>query len=259
MSKILVENDGPVRTIILNRPTARNALDLEGSALLHQAFLDFESDEGALVAVVCGADGTFCAGADLNEMADKGAIYSPWAGTDGPLSRPLSKPLIAAVEGHAVAGGLGIALFCDMRVAGDTAVFGFFCRRFGVPGSDGTSVRLPRLIGPGRALDILNTGRPVDAREAMAIGLADRVAPAGEARKTAEAIAKAMAELPQAALLADRWSALNQAGMSLADALEAEAQGAEHAKRTAAQHGAAAFAGGAGRGGEPTGGSTQAK
>ena len=255
MSKIIVENDGPVRTIILNRPAARNALDLEGSALLHQAFLDFERDEGALVAVICGADGTFCAGADLNEMADKGAVYSPWAGTVGPLSRPLSKPLIAAVEGHAVAGGLGIALFCDMRVAGDTAMFGFFCRRFGVPGSDGTSVRLPRLIGPGRALDILNTGRPVDAQEAMAIGLADRVAPTGQARSTAEAIAKTMAGLPQAALLADRWSALNQEGMSLADALGAEAQGAEHAKQTAAQDGAAVFAGGAGRSGEPTGSS----
>ena len=253
MSKILVEDDGPVRTIVLNRPAARNALDLEGSALLHQAFLDFERDEAALVAVVCGAGDTFCAGADLNEMADRGAVYSPWAGSDGPLSRPLPKPLIAAVEGHAVAGGLGIALFCDMRVASEAAVFGFFCRRFGVPGSDGTSVRLPRLVGVGRALDILNTGRAVDAHEAKAIGLADRVAPAGEARSTAEAIARSMAELPQAALLADRWSALNQEGMSLAEALRAEAEGAEHAKRTTAQDGAARFAGGAGRGGAGAG------
>ncbi len=250
MSKILVENDGPVRTIILNRPEARNALDLEGSALLHQAFLEFERDDAALVGVVCGADDAFCAGADLSEMADKGAIYSPWAGTDGPLSRPLSKPLIAAVEGHAVAGGMGIALYCDMRVVSETAVFGFFCRRFGVPGSDGTSVRLPRLVGIGRALDILNTGRPVDAHEAKAIGLADRVEPAGQARSAAEAIARSMADLPQAALLADRWSALNQEGMSLADALKAEADGVEHAKRTGAQDGAARFAAGAGRGGE---------
>lgn len=250
MSKILVENDGAVRTIILNRPAARNALDLEGSAQLHQAFRDFENDEEALVAVVCGAGGAFCAGADLNEMADKGAIYSPWAGTDGLLARPLSKPLLAAIEGHAVAGGLGIALYCDMRIASETAVFGYFCRRFGVPGSDGSTVRLPRLIGIGRALDMLNTGRAVDAHEAKAIGLADRVEPAGQARSAAERLARTMTELPQGALLADRSSALGQQGMSLADALKAEAQGAEHAKQTAAQAGAARFAGGAGRGGE---------
>lgn len=202
------------------------------------------------MAVVCGAGDAFCAGADLNEMADKGAVYSPWAGTDGPLSRPLSKPLIAAVEGHAVAGGLGIALFCDMRVASETAVFGYFCRRFGVPGSDGSTVRLPRLIGIGRALDMLNTGRAVDAHEAKTIGLADRVEPAGQARSAAEALARTMAELPQQALLADRWSALNQQGMSLAEALKAEAQGVEQAKQTGAQAGAARFADGAGRGGE---------
>ncbi|MGI9616701.1 MAG: crotonase/enoyl-CoA hydratase family protein [Acidimicrobiales bacterium] len=250
MAKILVENDGPVRTIILNRPTARNALDLEGSAMLHQAFRDFENDEQASVAVVCGAGSAFCAGADLNEMAEKGAVYSPWAGTDGLLARPLSKPLLAAVEGHAVAGGLGIALYCDMRIASETAVFGYFCRRFGVPGSDGSTVRLPRLIGIGRALDMLNTGRAVDAHEAKAIGLADRVEPEGQARSAAERLARTMAELPQAALLADRWSALGQQGMSLADALNAEAQGAEHAKRSGAQAGAARFADGAGRGGE---------
>lgn len=252
MSKILVENDGPVRTIIINRPEARNALDLEGSALLHQAFLDFEQDDDAMAAVLCGAGNAFCAGADLNEMAEKGAIYSPWAGTDGPLSHPLSKPLIAAVEGHAVAGGLGIALFCDMRVASETAVFGYFCRRFGVPGSDGSTVRLPRLIGIGRALDMLNTGRPVDAHEAKVMGLADRVAPAGQARSTAEALARTMTEMPQGALLADRWSALGQAGLSLAEALDAEAKGAQQAKETAAQDGAARFADGAGRGGEAT-------
>ncbi len=250
MSKILVENDGPVRTIILNRPEARNALDLEGSAQLHQAFLDFENDDEALAAVVCGAGGAFCAGADLNEMADKGAVYSPWAGTDGPLARPLSKPLIAAVEGHAVAGGLGIALYCDMRVASETAVFGYFCRRFGVPGSDGSTVRLPRLIGIGRALDMLNTGRAVDAHEALAIGLANRVVPPGEARSAAEELAQTMARLPQDALLADRTSALGQQGMGLAEALEAEAKGVEHAKRTGAQSGATQFAAGAGRGGE---------
>lgn len=249
MAKIDVERDGPVTTIIINRPEAHNALDLEATELLHAAFTDFENDKDALAAVLWGAGGTFCAGADLREMAKAGAVYKPWAGKDGPLSRPLSKPLIAAVEGHAVAGGLGLALFCDMRVASETAVFGVFCRRFGVPMSDGTTVRLPRLIGTGRALDMLNTGRPVDASDAKAMGLADRVEPAGDARTGAEAIAKEMAEFPQIAMHADRWSALNQAGLSLAEALEREATGAEEAKRREAAHGAARFADGVGRGG----------
>jgi enoyl-CoA hydratase len=249
MSKIEVERDGPVTTIIINRPEARNALDLEATELLHNAFIDFERDDGAAVAVLWGAGGTFSAGADLREMADKGAVYKPWAGTDGPLSHPLSKPLIAAVEGHAVAGGLGLALYCDMRVASETAIFGVFCRRFGVPMSDGTTVRLPRLIGTGRALDMLNTGRPVDAFDAKTMGLADRVEPTGHARNGAEAIARHMAEFPQVAMRADRWSALNQAGLPLAEALAKEAEGAEEAKRLEATAGAARFSGGAGRSG----------
>jgi enoyl-CoA hydratase len=249
MAKIEVERDGPVTTIIINRPEARNALDLEATGLLHNAFIDFERDEAARVAILWGAGGTFCAGADLREMADKGAVYKPWAGCDGPLSHPLSKPLIAAVEGHAVAGGLGLALYCDMRVAAETAVFGVFCRRFGVPMSDGTTVRLPRLIGTGRALDMLNTGRPVDAFDAKTMGLADRVEPTGHARTGAEIIARHMAEFPQTAMRADRWSALNQAGLSLAEALEREAEGAEEAKRVEAAVGAARFSDGAGRSG----------
>ena len=249
MAKIEVEWDGPVTTIIINRPEARNALDLESTGLLHNAFIDFEEDGDARVAILWGAGGTFCAGADLREMVDKGAVYKPWAGTDGPLSHPLSKPLIAAVEGHAVAGGLGVALYCDMRVASETAIFGVFCRRFGVPMSDGTTVRLPRLIGTGRALDMLNTGRSVDAFDAKAMGLADRVEPTGHARTAAEAIARHMAEFPQAALRADRWSALHQGGLSLAEALEREAEGAEGAKRVDAANGAARFSDGDGRGG----------
>lgn len=249
MSKIEVERDGPVTTIIINRPEARNALDLEATWQLHNALLDFDKDDSAAAAVLWGAGGTFCAGADLREIADKGAVYQPWAGEDGPLAHPLSKPLIAAIEGHAVAGGLGVALFCDMRVASETAVFGVFCRRFGVPMSDGTTVRLPRLIGMGRALDMLNTGQPVDAHDAKAMGLADRVEPAGQARLGAEIIARHMAEHPQGALRADRWSALHQSGHTLADALRMEAEGAEEAKRAEARDGATRFSGGDGRGG----------
>jgi enoyl-CoA hydratase len=247
MAKIEVKRDGPVCTIIINRPEARNALDLEATELLHNAFIDFEHDDGAAVAVLCGAGGTFSAGADLREMSDKGAVYKPWAGTDGPLSHPLSKPLIAAVEGHAVAGGLGLALFCDMRVASETAIFGVFCRRFGVPMSDGTTVRLPRLIGTGRALDMLNTGRPVDAFDAKTMGLADRVEPTGHARTGAEAIAHRMAEFPQMAMRADRWSALNQAGLPLAEALAKEAESAKAAKHLDAAAGAGRFSEGVGQ------------
>lgn len=249
MAKIEIERDGPVTTIIINRPEARNALDLEATNLLHDAFVAFERDEDAKAGVLWGAGGSFCAGADLHEMADEGAVYKPWAGRDGPLARPLSKPLIAAVEGHAVAGGLGLALFCDMRVASESAIFGVFCRRFGVPMSDGTTVRLPRLVGMGRALDMLNTGRPVDALDAKVMGLADRVEPAGQARAAAESIARRMADFPQIAMRADRWSALNQAGLPLAEALEREAEGAKEAKRLEAAAGAARFSGGAGRGG----------
>jgi enoyl-CoA hydratase len=249
MAKIEVERDGPVTTIIINRPEARNALDLEATGQLYNAFIEFEQDGDARVAVLWGAGGTFCAGADLREMADKGAVYKSWGGAAGPLSHPLSKPLIAAVEGHAVAGGLGVALYCDMRVASETAIFGVFCRRFGVPMSDGTTVRLPRLIGTGRALDMLNTGRPVDAFDAKAMGLADRVEPAGHARTAAEAIARHMADFPQVAMRADRWSALHQAGYTLVEALEREAQGAEEAKRVEAAVGAARFSDGDGRGG----------
>ena len=172
--KILVERRGPVTTLIINRPNSRNALDNEAAHSLAAALKAFEADANARVAVLTGAGGAFCAGADLKELGG-GTDYFPWAGSDdGPLRAPLSKPVIAAVEGHACAGGLGVALFCDIRIVDETAVFGVFSRRWGVPMSDGTTVRLPRIVGQGRALDMLLTGRAVGADEAIAIGLATR-------------------------------------------------------------------------------------
>src|SRR5216684_5213632 len=173
-AKILVETAGPVTTLIINRPQAKNALDNEAARALGAAFKAFEADPAAQVAVLTGTGGAFCAGADLKELGS-GTDYFPWAGSDeGPLRAPLGKPLIAAIEGHACAGGLGVALFCDIRIVDDTATFGVFSRRWGVPMSDGTTVRLPRIVGQGRALDMLLTGRAVGADEAIAIGLATR-------------------------------------------------------------------------------------
>src|SRR5499427_3197242 len=184
-NKVLVERAGPVTTIIINRPKSKNALDNEAAHALADALHGFEADAEARVAVLTGAGGAFCAGADLKELGS-GVDYFPWAGSEqGPLRAPLSKPVIAAIEGHACAGGLGVALFCDIRIVDDSAVFGVFSRRWGVPMSDGTTVRLPRLIGQGRALDMLLTGRPVGAQEALAIGLATQVVPKGTARAEA--------------------------------------------------------------------------
>jgi enoyl-CoA hydratase len=171
--KILVETVGPVTTLIINRPQARNALDNEAARALGAAFKAFEADPAAQVAVLTGAGGAFCAGADLKALGS-GTGYFPWAGSDeGPLRAPLGKPVIAAIEGHACAGGLGVALFCDIRIVDDTATFGVFSRRWGVPMSDGTTVRLPRIVGQGRALDMLLTGRAVGADEPIAM-LSDR-------------------------------------------------------------------------------------
>ena len=252
--KIDVSRDGPVLTIAIDRPRQRNALDLEATRLLAEAFRAFEADADAGVAVLTGRGGTFCAGADLKEMSQAGAVYSAWAGSpEGPLARPLAKPIIAAVEGHAVAGGLGVALFCDMRVCDETAIFGVFCRRWGVPMSDGTTVRLPRLIGQGRALDMMLTGRPVNAEEAKAIGLADRVVPRGQALAAAQALAREIAAFPQIAMRADRLSIYTQAGLPEAEAIAYEAVHAAEAKRIEAQAGAGRFAGGAGRHGAGAG------
>lgn len=245
--KILVEKSGPVTTIIINRPEVRNALDQEASALLAVAFADFEQDDEASVAVLTGAAGAFCAGADLKELSDR-SDYKAWAGhPEGPTHEPLSKPVIAAIAGTACAGGLGLALFCDIRIAEESAVFGVFCRRWGVPMSDGTTVRLPRLVGMGQALDMMITGKPVNAMEALAMGLVTRVVATGDGRKAAEILALEIAGHPQIAMRSDRWSVIRQDGMDLAEAIQQEMELATEAKLKEAQAGAARFAGGAGR------------
>lgn len=246
-NKISVSSDGPVRIITINRPEVRNALDGEAARALTDAFRDFEDDETFDVAVLTGAGDSFCAGADLKEMAANGADYEPWAGPNGPNGCVLSKPIIAAVSGHACAGGLGVALRCDIRIADSTAVFGVFSRRFGVPMSDGTTVRLPRLIGAGFAQDLLITGRPVQAEEALRIGLITRLVQSGSVLDAAVALAREIATVPQTALNSDRRSAYAQAGLSLSEAFAQEIALAEAAKAADAQTGAARFAAGAGR------------
>jgi enoyl-CoA hydratase len=245
--EILVERDGPVATITINRPERRNALDRASARALRQAFDAFAADEALRVAVLTGAGGAFCAGADLKELAE-GVDYEAWAGSkSGPTHPLLPKPAVAAIAGTACAGGLGLALWCDLRVCDETATFGVFSRRWGVPMSDGTTVRLPRLIGLSRALDLLLTGRPVDAREALAIGLANRVVPAGEALAEAQALARRIAAFPQVAMRSDRESAYRQAGLPFAEAIAEEDRLAQAARRLEARAGAERFAGGAGR------------
>ena len=245
--EIEVTGDGVVTTFMIKRLAAKNSLSTSASRALKAAFREFEADQAAKVGVVCGAGGAFCAGADLKELST-GVVYEAWAGDlDGLLGRPLEKPLIAAVEGHAVAGGLGLALYCDIRIADTTAEFGVFCRRFGVPMSDGTTVRLPRLIGESRAMELMLSGRAVDAQEARAIGLVAEVVPAGTARGRAEALAHEIAGFPELAMRSDRESLLASRGLSLEAALKTEARLAETAKRAEAQSGASRFAAGAGR------------
>jgi len=248
---VAVARAGAVTTIVIDRPERRNAVDPETAAALRAAFDAFEADDEAAVAVLAGAGGHFCAGYDLRAFAADGADYDPAGeGPMGPTRREPSKPVVAAVEGHAVAGGLELALWCDLRVASETAVFGVFCRRWGVPLVDGGTVRLPRIVGQGRALDMILTGRPVAAAEAHAIGLADRLVPAGRARAAAEALAAEIARFPQPCLRAEGASALAQWGWSLADALAAEAAGGAAPIARGAREGAARFAGGRGRGGD---------
>jgi enoyl-CoA hydratase len=250
MSKILVEQDGPVTTIVINRPEVRNALDNDAIKQLGEAFQAFDADCEARVAVLTGTDGAFCAGADLKEMSH-GANYAAWAGSEnGSLRAPLSKPVIAAVEGHACAGGLGVALYCDLRVADETAVFGVFSRRWGVPMSDGTTVRLPRLVGMSNALDMLLTGRAIGAEEAKQMGLANYVVAKGQARVEAETLALRISAFPQIAMRSDRASAYTQLDLPLDSAVLEEARLAEAAKAQEAQTGAARFAAGSGRHGQ---------
>ena len=248
---IRTEREGPVTIVIIDRPAARNAVDRATAEALADAFRAFDADAGARVAVLYGDHGAFCAGADLKAFAagTPNRVERDGDGPMGPSRMLLGKPVIAAISGHAVAGGLELALWCDLRVAEETAVLGVFCRRFGVPLIDGGTIRLPRLIGLSRALDLILTGRAVDAQEALAIGLVNRVVPAGQARAAAVALAHQLAELPQAALRADRMSAYLQHDKDLDAALLQELELGSSALAEALQ-GAARFAAGAGRHGE---------
>ena len=211
-------------TVILDRPEVRNAVNLPTATALAAAFAGFEADPEASVAVLYGAGGTFCAGADLKAIGgpDGNRVAADGDGPMGPTRMRLSKPVIAAIAGHAVAGGLELALWCDLRVAEADAVLGVFCRRWGVPLIDGGTVRLPRLIGLGRALDLILTGRAVSAAEALQMGLISRVVPPGQARQAAEALAAEIAALPQTCLRSDRESTLDSLSLGDADALANE-------------------------------------
>lgn len=266
---VRIERRGPVTVVTIDRPEVRNAVDTEHAQMLYDAFLAFDADPDASVAVLTGADGTFCAGADLKAVSagtmradPPGQSTDPAAGaTPGPMGPTrllLSKPVIAAVEGHAVAGGLELALWCDLRVADPEAVFGVFCRRWGVPLIDGGTIRLPRLVGHSRALDLILTGRPVAADEALQIGLANRVSAVGGALAEALELAEQLAALPQTCLRTDRLSTYDQHGLSLGDALETEWG---HGSRALleAMTGAGRFAAGAGRHGLPAAGADSSR
>ncbi len=249
---LLVEHDGPVTLVTINRPERRNAVDSLCADQLREVFLAFDSDDARSVAVLTGAQGSFCAGADLKAVAegDRRPIPDHGPGPMGPTRLTLSKPVIAAVEGYAVAGGIELALWCDLRVAAEDAIFGVFCRRFGVPLCDLGTVRLPRIVGHGRAMDLILTGRAVAAPEALTMGLANRVVPPGEALSAAVGLAHQLAALPQVCLRSDRMSALEQWGLSEEDAALGEARrGREVVRSGETLEGATRFAGGAGRGG----------
>jgi enoyl-CoA hydratase len=249
---VLVSQRGPVTTVTINRPERRNAVDGSTARLLCQAFEAFDRDERARVAILTGAGGTFCAGADLKAFTEgePRPIRQKGRGPMGPTRLVTAKPVLAAVEGYAVAGGLELAIWCDLRVMAADAVFGVFCRRFGVPLVDGGTVRLPRLIGQSHALDMVLTGREVGADEALRMGLANRVVAPGQALDAAMALAEELAAFPQTCLRNDRVSLLGQWGLSEHDALMAETRiGLDSLSSSDAIEGAARFAAGAGRGG----------
>ncbi len=249
---VRVDQSGPVTTVILDRPEVRNAVDGPTAAALAAAFRAFEADSGASVAVLTGAGGTFCAGADLKAVGgpDGNRTEPDGDGPMGPTRLRLSKPVIAAISGHAVAGGLELALWCDLRVADEDAVLGVFCRRWGVPLIDGGTVRLPRLIGLGRALDLILTGRPVTVPEALQMGLVSRVVPTGTARAAAEELAREIAAFPQACLRSDRLSALQGGFLPEHEAMTNEFRHGLTALRDPGLAGQIGrFTGGAGRGG----------
>jgi len=248
---VRIESEGAVATVVLSRPEVRNAVDRETAQALADAFRAFEADDEARVAVLWGEGGSFCAGADLKAIAEgrPNRVEAEGDAPMGPTRMRLAKPVIAAIAGHAVGGGLELALWCDLRVLEEDAVMGFFERRFGVPLLDGGTVRLPRLIGLSRALDLIITGRAVDAREAHAIGLVHRVVASGESRPAAEAWARELAQLPPACLRGDRLSAYEQEDLPFAEAMANELRRGMAALREESGEGARRFAGGAGRGG----------
>jgi enoyl-CoA hydratase len=249
-ASVRVERRGPVTTVILSRPDRRNAVDGPTAAALLAAFRSFDADPESAVAVLWGEGGSFCAGADLKAVASGEGVNAVDPDGDGPMGPTrlfVDKPVIAAIAGHAVAGGLELALWCDLRVAEASATLGVFCRRFGVPLIDGGTVRLPRIVGMGRALDLILTGRSVDADEALRIGLVDRVVDDGQARAAAEALAAEIAAFPQACMRADRRSAYQQWDLELAEALRSEGRGGLAALEAEGIAGARRFAAGRGR------------
>jgi enoyl-CoA hydratase len=247
---VRIERNYDVWTVVLDRPEARNAVDGPTAEALADAFREFDSDGSARVAVLWGAGGTFCAGADLKQMSNRLDADMSTDGPMGPSRLALSKPVIAAISGHAVAGGIELAAWCDLRVMESDAVVGVFCRRWGVPLIDGGTVRLPRIVGLGRALDLILTGRPVGADEALSIGFANRVVAPGEARAAAEALAAEIARFPQACMRSDRASVYDALGRDGLDALAAEFGHGIDSVRAEGVAGAARFAAGEGRHGQ---------
>ena len=256
MSTTRVEKNGAVTTVVIDRPEVRNAVDNATAEALAHAFRAFEADDEARVAVLWGSGGAFCAGADLKAVArgERSARYErarsyQGDGPMGPSRLELSKPVIAAISGHAVAGGLELALWCDLRVMEEDAVLGVFCRRWGVPLIDGGTVRLPRLIGLSRALDLILTGRPVGAEEALAMGLANRVVAKGESRAAAEALAAEIARFPQGCMRLDRASAMRSLDLPFREAMQREFLAGIGILQAEAIPGAQRFVDGKGRGG----------
>jgi enoyl-CoA hydratase len=256
ISNLIIANDGPVRIVTINRPARRNAVDSVTAAELLTAFTDINHDDTVAVGILTGADGAFCAGADLQALAtgDRRPVTDDGPGPMGPTRLMMSKPVIAAIEGHAVAGGFELAVWCDLRVAASDAILGIYCRRFGVPLVDMGTVRLPRLIGHSRAMDLILTGRGVDGVEAERIGLVNRVAAPGQALADAITLAKELAALPQTCMRNDRRSAIEQWDLDEVSAMRTEARlGRATIESGETIDGARRFAGGAGRGGAPLG------
>jgi len=256
---VRIEKNGKVWTVIHSRPEAKNAMDPASAAALEEAFVAFNADAEAAVAVLWGEGGAFCAGFDLKHAAKENSLEAlafpkdgraePPRGPMGPTRLELDKPVIAAIAGPAVAGGFEIALWCDLRVMEESAYFGVYCRRWGVPLVDGGTVRLPRIVGRGRALDLILTGRKVEAEEALRLNLCEQVVPDGESRQRAEALAREIARFPQGCMRADRRSVFQQEGLPLREAMRYEWDNGVPALAAEGRAGAERFASGKGRGG----------